>query len=310
MIGSPLTATFTLEGLPINLTTDSFTWAVSGGAPFADYDPSLLANQYKGYNPPTGFGKMSTSFCFAQETRRNGASISCLANLSSLGLTISSRSFALPIPPRFSDQALALGQFLLLKKDLINGIMKWVVTFTDPTHYKFVNAGFPDGAFLNQTCSTPSPFIAANDKGSFSFVQLAKASVTVITSPPFPPFPDDDLWGLDGSYPYPVIGGPFPADNEPMQWFDSPGITGVNLTTGGSYSGAFELYVMYKPPGQGKWVPLRVLPWSCGGSYAVNPNSNPPFTALNVPTVRGTTRSYPPHPTWSRVIGSCAPTEN
>jgi len=120
MIGSPLTATFTLDDLPLNLSTDLFTWSVTGEAPFSDYDPTLISSQYTPYTPPSGHHQ-TTSFYFAQPmTEITGEIIRCSATLLSLG--VSAEVKVKPTKPEFGTQALALGSFELLKEIEVDGL--------------------------------------------------------------------------------------------------------------------------------------------------------------------------------------------
>lgn len=294
MIGQTITASLQFDGYVPNSQADSFAWSVSGAAPFEDYDPTKADDQYTPFVAPSGATR-TVKVHFAEP---DSAQFVCTANMASIGVTLDLSADLELLSPEFQNDSLLLGRFGLYKRQ--NGSL--VEEYVAPRLFRFINGQLGGGATLDQWVKTPSAFVDGGDVGVFCFAQLAFADV----NPSNPNDPSLGVWGLDGSFPYPIIGGPHPANRTQRSWRDSPGFDaadGYAFPTKGDYTGQFALYVMYLPPGQGRYVPLRKLEWKCIGAFDSSQSQTPPYWIVRNPNGELlTSEEFPAHPGWNKVI--------
>jgi hypothetical protein len=86
---------------------------------------------------------------------------------------------------------------------------------------------------------------------------------------------------------------PYPANGQPHQAFDNPGIRTAQISAGKMFPQNFKVYLIFMPPGNDStWVALKVLdyghsfcgvsgnPWTVSSITRIPPTGNPPYSDI------------------------------
>ncbi|MFY9232826.1 MAG: hypothetical protein WAO58_00005 [Fimbriimonadaceae bacterium] len=213
-----------------------------------------------------------------------------------------------PLSPAFDDRNRNIGQWLFVKPGAQQG--QWIIDPINATYMKLLRiapTGGNSGMSVQATVSDPPPpVVPGPEVGTWNYTQMLIPNLWAdLAAGGRDEDAGNGLWGLDHSFPYPVIGGPHLAGPTPnwKLFVDSPAI-GTSDTDGNPYirlhyEAQFRLYMMYLPPGtNSRFVPLRRIDWhvlgeaeKAGGQWVLTAQSN---------AIDGST-DFPVHPTWAYV---------
>lgn len=316
LIGQTLRTTVDLGGLQTT-GNNTFTWDISGGAPFTNYVPST-PSVYTGWSSTvitTVSTSTSVNSCFAQAPK---ATVTCSVATTLPSLVISLKDSVALVAPTLSHTAEPIGTMRLLTNnspDIVN-----------PTDFRLWGANYPGfktwGVYYNYCVETPAEFLPG-DTGLFCAAQLVtdSSSYTDAGGVVGPPITGE---GLDRSYPYPGTQTNWtgatrhvnPDATLNWRWFsDRPGFEGrdpnpphavipllqldptlVSL----SCDQSFKLYIMYDGPDNGIGhlnVPLRLVRWHAIGTATVGN----PWTYSDGGSTIDSTTDITTHPMWTQV---------
>lgn len=272
LIGQKVAATLNIHGFPSD-PSDTYSWTISGGSPFDGYSPGV-------YFPLFTVQTNDMPHAFAYLAKPDTGVFTCSAVLEGLSVT-ATKSVNIAAPTFGVD--VDTGSPALAPDN--NSVQLTLPPYT-----------YADTIGIKWTCSvtTPDEFIITSqtdgesDCGNWEWVQLLSDArqftdtssniwVESYSLPPAPAVPLSQSTFLDTSYPYPfwkdIITGAY-----------SDGTTGATASADGtsywssdapregfcSDAVSFDIYdayqdtMMYCPPGNSCYVPLRETDWFWG----------------------------------------------
>ncbi|RYG15172.1 hypothetical protein EON82_26560, partial [bacterium] len=217
-------------------TADKYTWSKpSGGAPFANYDPTLSSNQFSPFVVPSNFTTTSISCYFAKPA--DPATVTCVFHSGALGIDIPIPGEVKIAPPLRSESDAACGTMQLRPNSTYpTDYVLWGKSLTrwDPVTQQ--NVIDPTGMYAVDNLTDPSPLSG----GKFAYLQLVSVDNKTNGVPQVKS-------GLDGGFPY---GSVFDANTMHKGHMDDvPGGTVHTDPFGFSYekNGVYTAHLMYKP---------------------------------------------------------------
>jgi hypothetical protein len=304
MIGQLLSATLTLDDVAMTFPGCTFNWTANAGKPFADYVPSLAANQYIAWTPGTS---SSTALYFAKP---DPIVISCAANLApfNVGTVNLSLTLASVAPVALQYQTVQFSSWHMWCRQ--GNTLTPYNGSVEATDFRFYDGNTNlCGLLMNAKAETPSNFVQSSDYGLLSWAQLVIAPITKkwdIYGSPIT-VDGDGITGLDGAFPYPNTIQYCAADGvQALNHKDTPGFPDLTAMEGHlQYNTAFSTYLFYTPPGAAsKPVPLARWIWSLDGESVRQAVVPPPWqvvTDSNVTPYTSRLELFPDHPKWSYV---------
>lgn len=296
--GQEFGAQVVFDGTPPPSLEYHYTWSV--GTWTSPYGFYYASNSLGLLTPYTPQDQASTS-CYFRSTGNN--LIQCSVSIPAYNISFTVQDYVGVVGPSVRTANVLVGQFYL-------GYFSGSAFVEDPINavwMKFLNPGKPGGfSMLGRVVDPPAPFTdGVTVFGQWNYTQLLRPDVWLEDSSGSKEYgPHNYQWGLDGSFPYPVIGGPFPANNPQIyeSFRDSPaiGLTPTQQTPNpvrAHYEAPFELYLMYLPPGGGStWTPRLLISWSVDGEAVKGAQG---WSFVRRSGLLGSTVSYPSHPQWT-----------
>jgi hypothetical protein len=275
---------------------DTYTWSKpTAGDPFFDYVTSAFESVFFPFDDDDDDdGNLQTCYFATGGISSDPATkttpiLECKYFCATNGQTYDITAKVNVLAPTFKEGTSgqcnqSAGTFDLIDIVTSNGQMTITTDHTNPTDFRMYgavdNASDPAfGLFLGASVSDPAGF--GPELGQWGFVQVLH---DYSQSPPISEI-DNSTMPLTQGYPYllPKYGAssPYwftclPSKSEKI-FSDFPGFS--NLRTGSPpfalpYNTSFDLYVFYKPPGNGIFVPISVIKWFAAGTAAVDQSKN------------------------------------
>lgn len=299
LIGQRLVASLDIGDLPV--TGITYNWSASSNA-FANYVIAPDSSSAT-FTPMPASVQSPTMTCYA---KRDGVlTVSCVfaSNNPSLAITLSKNVTC--VKPNLVIDEESVGQFYMGTGSSLS------VINPDWMRLLLFNPNRSGMTVVAKVTDPGPPFTSAASKGTWAYVQTVKPEWSYVRTDGTSYVSDENgKWWLDGSFPYPIVGGPFWADpQQSWQFGDSPGAGSLSIASWLSYKADFSLFVMYLPPGQeSKWVPLRRTGWSCKGVVqrdrligVVNGQEIWEWIFVENSAGINATVDSPNHPSWVRV---------
>ena len=297
LIGQKFTASVTFETGSPTSASDTFTWTLPGGDPFANYVAPTPAGPavYTAFQLPTG----PTLSCYFADPAAT-ISVQCAITLPSaegLSLTLS-KALTSAAPDYDFDYVIQGSQAQIATVGGTYGMFFWGAIYQ----------GNPWGIWWIGQVTTPMPW-SASGYGSWGWTQLATSITTwfkhsngnyydwsenfTTASPP----------RLDRQHPYP---GSFYTANGTWQVSgDAPGMPNNPDHVQLYAKDYFKTYQLYKPPGgDTRFVPLRMIAWNWLGHASRNSVNAPWSISQNGPNGATYLADFGPHPVWTRTAHS------
>ena len=292
MIGQWVYAALDKGNLP-NLSTDSYSWSVSGGKAFDNY---AAFNDHAQYLPLFSTQSSTASYMSCYFAKPEKATFTCQANVMGLPVTVT-RDVLLDKPS--VELAIQMGTV----DDLPDS--------PNPSYVElrrlYKNEILPDsdaaGIEWTGNVLTPIVYNGYEDVGQWNWTQLVTSMRQVQAGAVWEKIAVGawgnyksvyGVQGLDGTYPYAYW---YPADGTDNGNADSPNQLLDSTYNVVSVNDSFQDYLMYLPPGSNSVVvPLKETDWFW---QAHATNSAGVWATSNKNAQWGFGNDFPDHPVWT-----------
>ena len=164
----------------------------------------------------------------------------------------------------------------------------------------------PFGIWYRATITTPDAYVAKyGDSGGWNYTQVIdswQAQATDMNGQAYGMAMNGQS-GLDGAYPYLNIGTPsntpWPADGTQHTFEDKPG-SNIDTFASCSLANSFSVNLMYIPPGNGQFVPLRGIDWYTNGTATWLGGNT--YASSSCHQGDGGVYNGQPHPSWTQTL--------